>query len=106
MHLQWGKRVQVNARRDAFHGAADLEILLPGIARMNAALHANFGGAARPGLRDAFLDFTEREIVRTAAQVLAHFAFGEGAEAASEIADIRIVEIAGDDIGDGVADSG
>src|SRR5262249_3595354 len=98
LDFQGRKRVNVNVGRGAFHGATDAEVCLAGIAWMNSALHAYFGGATRPGFCDALLDFTQRKIVRAAAQVLAHFAFGKGAEPAFEIADIGVVEIARHDI--------
>ena len=38
--------MHVNLRHGIFHGTADIEIFLPGVGRMDAALHADFGGAA------------------------------------------------------------
>ena len=86
-----------------FDRAADREIGRAGIFRVDAALQADFGGAALPGLLAAPDDFVEVEIVGPAAQILAELALREGAELAAEIADIGVVDVAGDDIGDGVA---
>ena len=86
-----------------FDGAADVEIGRAGIVGVDATLQADLGRAALPGLDAAALDFVERQVVRPAAQVGGQPAFGEGAELAAEIADIGVVDVAIDDIGDAVA---
>src|SRR2546430_6362396 len=86
----------------AFHGPTNVEIFGAGVARMDAALHANFGGATRPRLAHAPFDLAERDIVRPTAQRLAHLAFREGAKPAFEITDIGVVDITGDDVGNDV----
>ena len=48
-------------------------------------------------------DLVEVEIVGPAAQVLAELALGEGAELAAEVADVGVVDVAVDDVADGVA---
>src|SRR5262245_53569944 len=73
---------------------------------MDAALHADLGGASRPGLAHASFDLAERDIVRPTAQRLADLAFGEGAEATFEITDVGVVDIAGDDVGNDVTIAG
>jgi hypothetical protein len=73
---------------------------------VDAALQADLGGPAVPGFERAPFDFVEIEDVRAAAQVLAQLAFGEGAELAFEIADVGVVDVAVDDVGDGVAGGG
>src|ERR1700726_2377401 len=93
----------MDARFRAFHGPANVEIFSAGVARMDTALHADFGGATRPRLAHAPFDLAERDIVRPTAQRLAHLAFGEGAEATFEITDVGVVDIAGDDVGNDVA---
>jgi hypothetical protein len=65
---------------------------------MDAALEAHFRGAAIPGLNDATLDFLERKIVRRPAQIFAELALGEGAEFATIITDIGVVDVARDDV--------
>src|ERR1700746_3522388 len=86
----------------AFHGPANVEIFGAGVARMDAPLHADFGGATCPRLAHAPLDLAERDIVRPTAQRLAHLAFGEGAEATFEITDVSVIDIASDDVGNDV----
>src|SRR5262245_9093822 len=85
MHFERRKRVDMDGWRGAFHGPANVEIFGAGVARMDAALHADFAGAARPGLAHALFDLAEREIVGPAAQRLALPAFGNGAEAGFEV---------------------
>ena len=43
----------MHARDLLAHGAADIEIVLAGVLGMDAALHADFGGAAVPRLARA-----------------------------------------------------
>ena len=47
------------ARNGRLDGAADRQIGLAGVARMNAALQADFGGAALPGLAAAAHDLVQ-----------------------------------------------
>ena len=95
--------MDVHARHRVLDGAADRKIGLAGVVRVDAALQADFGGAARPGFRRAPLDFLQAEIVGFAAQIGGEFALGEGAELATEVADIGVVDVACDDVGHGVA---
>ena len=80
-----------------------VEVGRAGIFRVDAALHADFGGAALPGLLDPPLDLREVEVIRPAAQIFAELALREGAELAAEITDIGVVDVAGHDIADDVA---
>ena len=50
---------------------ADPEIGGPGIFGMDAALQADLGGAALPGLFDPTLDLGEIEVIGPAAQIFA-----------------------------------
>jgi hypothetical protein len=50
---------------------------------MDAALHADFGGAAIPRFPDAALDLVAVEVVGRAAQGVAELALGESAERAA-----------------------
>src|SRR5260370_38096107 len=88
----------MDARFRAFHGPANIEIFGAGVARMDAALHANFGGATRPRLAHAPFDLAERDIVRPTPQRLAHLAFADGPEPAFEIPAVGTFAIAGDDV--------
>src|SRR5215471_21482405 len=94
--------MDVDAGCRVFHRPANVEVFGAGVARMDAALHADFGGAPRPGLAHAPFDLGERDIVWPTAQRLAHLAFGEGAEATFEITDVGVVDIASDDVGNDV----
>src|SRR5215469_4937020 len=98
--------MDVDAGCRVFHRPANVEVFGAGVARMDAALHADFGGAPRPGLAHAPFDLAERDIVWPTAQRLAHLAFGEGAEATFEITDVGVVDIAGNDVGNDVTVAG
>ena len=60
-----------------------------------ASVETAFGGV--------LADLGEIEVIRPTAQILAELALGKRAELAAEIADIRIVDVAGYDIADGIA---
>ena len=96
-----GVHVHVGGR--FLHRAAEVEIGLPGVVGVDAALHADFGRAALPGFDHAPLHLVEPEVVRLAAQVLGELALGEGAELAAEVADVGVVDVAVDDVGHDVA---
>ncbi len=66
---------------------------------MDAALHANFRGAPVPGLGHPAADFVQGQIIRAAAQVFAQLALGKGTELAFEIANIGVIDIAHDNVG-------
>ena len=73
-HFERRERVDVHARKGLLDRAADREIGRAGIFRVDAALQADFGGAALPRLRAAPDDLVEVEIVGPATQVFAEFA--------------------------------
>jgi len=95
--------VDMHPRNGLLHRAAQFQVGLAGIVGMDAALHADFGRAAIPCLGRTPRDFGEIEIVRDASQRLMGLALGEGAEAAFIAADIGVVDVAVDGIGDDVA---
>ena len=101
--LERRERMDMDVGHRVLDRAADREIGRAGVIGMDAALQADFGRAALPGLAAAALDLVELEIVRPAAQVVAELAFGEGAELAAEVADVGVVDVAVDDVGDAVA---
>src|ERR687894_585232 len=70
---------------------------------MNAALQADFHGAPLPGLAASPHDFVEIEIVGTGPQLVAQLAFGEGAKFASKGANIGVIDVAGNNVADCVA---
>src|SRR5438093_1068067 len=58
---------------------------------------------AGPGLLGTADDLVERDEVRGPAEVRGEPALREGAEAAAEVADVRVVHVPRDDVGDRVA---
>src|SRR5262245_39297182 len=70
---------------------------------MDAALQADLGGAARPRLFHAPGDLLVRDEIGGAAQVFGQLALREGAEPAPEVANVRVLDVPGDDVGDLVA---
>ena len=98
MHFQGREGVNVHAREGGLHRFADLEVGGAGVLGVDAALHAHLGRPAIPSLAGPAHHLVEPEIVRLAPQVLAELAFGEGAELALEVADIRVVDIAIDHV--------
>ena len=101
--LQWRERVNVHIRNRRLDGAANAEIGLAGVIRMDAALKADFGRAPLPRLGRAANDFLKSKVIRRAAQRLMLFALGEGAERAAVGAYVGVVDVAVDDVADGVA---
>jgi hypothetical protein len=93
----------MDLRHRTLDATADLEIGGPCIARVYPALHAHFRRAALPRFARAPLDFTERQIVWLAAQIFGGLAFRKGAEAAAIRADVRVIDIAIDDVADYIA---
>ena len=89
--------------RRRLHRPADLEVGRAAVVGMDAALQAHLGRAALPGLAGAARDLGEVEVVGRPAQMLGEPALGEGAEAAAEVADVGVVDVAVDDVGDPLA---
>ncbi len=102
-NLERREGVDMHARHGIFHRAQQREIGRAVERRMDAALHADFGGAALPGFRGTARDFIEREVVGLAAQIVGGLALGEGAEGAFVFADVGIVDVAVDDVAHGLA---
>ena len=80
-----------------------LDIGRAGIVGMDAALQTDLGGAAIPRFLRAANDLLHLQVVRRAAQRLVRLAFGEGAELATIIADVGVVDVAVDDVTDDLA---
>ena len=70
---------------------------------MDAALEADFGRASLPGLGRAADDFIDSKVIGRATQRLMRLALGEGAERAAIGAYVGVVDVAVDDVADGVA---
>ena len=81
----------------------DRRVVVAGEGRVDAALEADLGRAALPGLARAADDLLERDEVRRAAQVRRQLPLREGAEAAAEVADVRVLDVPRDDVADLVA---
>src|SRR5262249_17775024 len=101
--LERRERVHVDVGHRVFHRAADLEVLAAGEARVDAALETDLRGAALPGLARAAGNLGVRDQVRLPAQARGELPLREGAEAAAEVADVRVVDVPRDDVGDVVA---
>src|SRR5436190_238364 len=95
--------MDVQVGEDLLDRAADVDVEVAREGGMDAALQTDLGAAALPGLLAAADDLVERDEVRRAAQVGRQLALGEGAEAAAEVADVRVVDVASDHVGDGIA---
>ena len=65
---------------------------------MDTALQADLGRASLPRLARAPDDLLARDEIRRAAQVPRQLAFRERAEAAAEVADVRVLDVPGDDV--------
>ena len=91
-------------RHFGFHRAQQGEIGLAGVVRIDAALHADFGRAALPGLAGAARDLLERKIVRPRRAIGGSALPLEKAQKPHLIsADIGVVDVAVDDIAHHVA---
>ena len=95
--------VDMNIGRGFTHGLQHRQIGVAVIVGMDAPLQADFGRAAIPGFRRAPSDLGIVEPVGGAAHRL-RTALGKGAEAAFVEADIGVVDVAVDGIGQSVAD--
>src|SRR3972149_1683312 len=87
----------------ALGGVEDIKVGPAGVARMDAALHADLGCAAIPCLAPAARDLIEVKVVSRAAQGIAELAFGKCAELAAITADVGVIDVAIDDVGNCVA---
>src|SRR5580704_17958432 len=101
--LEWRERMNVHIRNRRFDSAANAEIGFASIIRMDAALEADFGRAPPPRFGRAADNLFEREVIGRATQRLMRLALGEGAERAAIGAYVGVVDVAVDDVADGVA---
>ena len=95
--------MHVHVRLGLLDGLDNGEIGLAGVIRVYAPLQADLGRAFLPGLGDAPLDFRQGQVIAALAQVLGHAPLGKGAESATEIADIGVVDVPVDDVSDRIA---
>jgi len=101
--LEGGVSVYMQLGEHLLDRTANVEVEVAGEPGMDAALQADLGGAAVPGLFAAADDLVERDEVGRPAEVGRQLPLGERAEPAAEVADVRVVDVAGDDVGDRVA---
>src|SRR5262249_12533232 len=101
--LERRKGVDVNGRANRLDRPADRQIGAAVVVGMNAALQTDLDRTAIPGLHRAALNLLQGQIVWPAAQILAQLAFREGAELTAIAANIRVIDVAGDHVGDDVA---
>ena len=101
--LERGEGVDVQLRQRRADRPHEVEVPGAGEARVDAALQADLRRAAIPRLLAAADDLVDAEQVGRAAQVGRQPALRERAEAAAEVADVGVVDVPADDVGDGVA---
>lgn len=99
-HLHRGEGVDVHTGDAGLHRLRDVEVRRPGQVGVDAALHADLDRAEVPGLLGPVGDLVEGERVRVGVRA----ALREGAETAPGVADVREVDVPGDDVRDVVAD--
>src|SRR6185295_2864267 len=93
----------MHVRHRRFHGGNDAKIGLPRIAGTDAALQTHLGSAALPGLAGAPADLGGVEVVGGVAMAEVVSPLRKGAELAAIGADVGVVDVAVDDVGDGGA---
>ena len=103
--FEWRECVHMNLGLGGLDGAQHFEVPLAGKAGVDPALQADLCAATFPGLSRAASDFAGLEQRGGAAEILGEAALRKGAEATAEIADIGVVDVAADDVGDVVADT-
>ncbi len=90
--------MHVHVRHGVLDRAHDGLVVLAGERRMDAALQADLRRAALPRLDDAADDLVVRDEIRRAAEVRGELPLRERAEAAAEVADVRVLDVARDDV--------
>src|SRR5208283_4206490 len=93
----------MHPRHRFLDGTDDIQVSVAREARMDAPLQAYFGRARGRRLNRAARHFVEFEIVCGAPQILGPAALRERAETAMVEADVGVVDVSIDDVGDRVA---
>src|SRR5438552_11403372 len=93
----------MEARHRVPDRAHDREVVVARERRMDPALEADRRPPARPRLLATPDDLLVRDEIGRAAQIRGQLALRERAEAAAEVADVRVLDVARDDVGDLVA---
>ncbi len=102
-HLERGEGVDVQLGQLGPDRLDHRGVVVAREGRVDAALEADLGRASIPGLARPPDDLVERDEVGRATQVRRQPALREGAEAAAEVADVRVLDVPGDDVADLVA---
>ena len=97
-HLERREGVHVDPGHGVLDRAYHGEVVVAVESRVDPALQADLGRPPLPGLLDAADDLLVRDEVGGAAQVLGELALRERAEPAAEVADVRVLDVAGDDV--------
>src|SRR6478752_8297554 len=105
-HFQSREGVDVYLGDHRLDRLADRFVGGAGVVGMDAALQAHFGCPAIPRLDGATRNFLEGKVIGRAAQILVRTAFRKGAELATEVADVCIIDIAVHDVAHDVAADG
>ena len=71
----------------------NLQVGLPGVTGMNSSLETDFAGTTIPGFPGSRHDFIQLEVIGFASKVFRHLSFGKSTKPATEITDIRVVDI-------------
>src|SRR5206468_10313175 len=95
-----GERVHVQAGNGCLDRPNDGQVVVAGERRMDSALEADLGCSALPGFPAAPHDLVVRYEVRRTAEVRGELPLRECAEAAAEVADVRVLDVARDDVAD------
>jgi hypothetical protein len=98
--FQGGESVDMHIREAGFDPFDHAGVEVAGELRMNTALESDLGRPPLPGFLGEPDDSLQRNQIRLLSEIEAARALGERAEAAAEVALIRVVDIAVDHIGD------
>ena len=98
-HLQRRERVDVQPRHCVLDRLDDREVVVTGEGGMDPALQAHLRRAAFPRLLAAADDLLVRHEIRRPAQVGRELSLRERAEAATEVADVGVLDVARHDVG-------
>ncbi len=91
--LERREGVHVQIGQLALDRLDELDVVVAGERRVDAALEADLDRASLPGLVAAADDLVERDEIGRAPQVLGQLPFRERAEAATEVADVGVVDV-------------
>src|SRR5690606_7142060 len=99
-YLQRRERVNVHAGQRIPDGARKRDVGISGVVWVDAPLHAYLGSPTVPRLAGTSDHFLDGKVIRSAAQVLRGAAFRKRAELTAEPTDVRVINVAIDDVAD------